>query len=235
MDDASNGNTVPSGTTAPADTTPAATTATTPPSTDETANPSKQDWAQFKKDQRDLLGNIKALVDAIKAPTAPGRTAEVKPAAAPAPSTPSTSADAGVVERLAAMERKAELGGVYADFGIKAGPQRDFIELATRSMPPEGIRGFVDGYLKTIPAPTAAAPAAPVAKPVTPPIATGGAAAGASPQTDPGDLANVDPAVLASLPREERMKRYELFRSRGPNTNPYAGEKTRRVLSTGRK
>ena len=231
MDPANDGTTVPAaGATTPATTTEPTTTAT--PATEEVANPSKQDWAQFKKDQRELVNGIKALVDEVKAAKG-GRTADPAKPATTASATTTATADASG-DRIANLERKAELNGVYADLGIKAGPQRDFIENATKGMPAESVRAFVESYLKTIPAPTTAtASAAAITNPVTPPVATGAASVAAKP--DPGDLASMDPEVLKSLPLEERRKRYEEYRSRGPNSNPYAGARSRQLVRTGGK
>ena len=216
------------GTPAPADT----ATTQTASSVADPANPSKQDWAQFKKDQRDLLASFQAIAEGLKATTG-GRTAPVeKPAAASAP-TP-TTADAALVERIAGLERTATLKGVYADLGIKPGPQRDFIEAATKGMSHDSIPTFVESYLKTLPAPVnAAANAVASPAPVKAPVATGAPGVNGAP-SDPGDLSAMDPAVFASLPREERAKRVAEYRARGSNSNPYASQRVRDLTRGGK-
>ena len=202
----------------------------TPPAvvTDEPANPSKREWADFHKTQRELAKSMAAIADGLTKAAPVVRTDAPKPAVPSATPTPAT-ADAGIADRIAGLERTAALKGVYADLGIKPGPQRDFIEnVLTKGMAHDSIPSAVDAYLKTLPAPaTTTAPA--VVNPTVPAIPTG-AAGGTGAKPDPGDLTTMDAATLASLPREERMKRYEDFRSRGPNANPYAGERTRQLV-----
>lgn len=208
------------------DTTVVATTA----QVSEEANPSKQDWAQFKKDQRELVSTFKALAEAMVKQD--NRTvAPAKPAAQASVST-SAGADA-IADRLATLEREAKLLTVYADHGIKPGPQRDFIEANAKHVPADGLRAFVEGYLKTIPE-NVAAPVTIAVAPVNG-KSNAGAPGTTGARADTSDLGSVDPEVFKSLPLEERRARYEAYSSRGPNVNPYAGARTRQLTKPGKK
>jgi hypothetical protein len=154
---------------------------------------------------------------------APAAPAAQTPVAAPAPANvladlaqhfPNTSArDVARIDRLYRAEKPEAAG--YSQW------------LAST------VAQFADAPRPT--APGSVPGAAPTYQPhaVTAPIATG--AAGTGVKMDPGDLSNIDPAVLASLPLEERMKRYEALRASGPNSNPYAGARTRQLVRLGRK
>jgi len=196
---------------APAD---AAGTGTPTPSVDAGAGTSGQsddgrwkDVFKFRDTFKQELGELKALVKGLVPPQ------PKQESAAPPP-----PADAAMSE-IAELKRSLAVKEVFADFGLKPGPQRELLEMALDKARPEDPRAFVQKYLSAI------APAAPTtaAPPQAPPRSNTGAPGAGDKANLPADPRLIRPDIWASLSKDERREINERFqRASGGNSNPYA-------------
>ena len=159
----------------------------------EPAQPSKQEWADFHRTQRELQTQMKAIAEGMK------------PKEVPKPEPTKADGNVDVMAQLADMRLELDLERAMRAAKIPEGSKlSNLITTAAKATKPPNIREFVDGYADMVPAPTVPA------VPVVPPTAKSDTGPAVAAKTDAG-LPDGHPyrwsaEVIAKMSPEELRK-----------------------------
>ncbi len=188
---------------------------------EESAQPSKDEWVQFRKDIRELKGLLK---DPNK-----GRTSQ-EPASEPAKAKPATDAQAStgagdaVTARMDALERNLALERAFNQSQITDVKSQDLIRRAFQSENASDIPALVAEYAPSIKPVTVAAPVTTTRTAPTqvPNVSNTGAPSATQPvlSFNPNEI---DPQVFKSMTPEEQQKRVKEWLGSSNRSNPHRG------------
>jgi hypothetical protein len=184
-------------------------------------------------EMRKELRGLKALIEGLQSRPAAAPPAQVatQPDGGNATRTasPTTPAEQGVADRLAAMERELVLSKACAEFGIRPGPVQDQLERLAAYLPRDQIRATAESLVKIQGKVPEAPPATTAAAPPPPAIPAGKIDSG-SPGSNPASTIPVNPlqwteAIMKTMTADERKMRIEAWRATGTSRNPHRGTK----------
>ncbi len=181
------------------------------------------EWKWSKDDALAVIKGVQKLSEKVD---------KISPAT-PAPTTPQTPADANAAlsAQVIELQRTVMVTGIIADYGIKAGPDRDTLEaLAKSGVPAEQLRGLAQRFASpttpSTPAPgSSAAPAAPTTAPVPqPPRPAPSLPAPSAPSRAgvPDNPYQVDPETWKGMKPEEREEHRKKFAAANGKQAPWA-------------
>ena len=182
-------------------------TVATPAGSDEPAQPSKREWADFHRTQRQILEQLKANATPKQEAPPVAKGTEVTPPAAN-----------GAMSEVAVLRREMAVKDACLEHGITDARQRRLIDLAIKAENPPDVAAFVAEHAASLKPATTAAPTT-TDPPKTPTVNTG--APGTTQPILDADPNRIDPAVFAGLPKEEQRKRLDAWLGSGNRKNPY--------------